>query len=98
MDSELEDDSEKLGKAIPMLSDYVKALETETRVKEQYLAKISAIGVDLASIPKEQFNVECHLPTSHRSSGFAWIFGSGNKPSHSFYEQRIQGVQKFERL
>ena len=92
MDSEVEDDSEKLSKAIPVLSDYVKGLGT------RYLAKISAIGVDLASIPKEQFNVECHLPTSHRSSGFAWIFGSGNKPSHSFYEQRIQGVQKFERL
>ena len=50
MDSELEDDSEKPGKAIPGLSDYVKGLET--RVNEGYLAKISVIGVDLASIPK----------------------------------------------
>ena len=50
MDSELEDDSENLSKAIPMLSDYVKGLGN--RVKERYLAKISVIGVDLASIPE----------------------------------------------
>ena len=60
MDSEPEDDSEKLGKAIPVLSDYVKGLGT--RVKERYLAKRSVIGVDLASIPKEQFNGECLPP------------------------------------
>ena len=56
MDSELEDDSEKLGKAIPVLSDYVNGLGT------RYLAKISIIGVDLTSIPKEQFNGECLPP------------------------------------
>lgn len=61
MDSEYEDDSEKLSKAIPVLSDYVKGLGT--RVKERYLAKISVIGVDPAScIPKEQFNGECLPP------------------------------------
>ena len=38
MDSELEDDLEKLSKAIPVLSDYVKGLGT--RVKERYLVKI----------------------------------------------------------
>lgn len=52
MDSELEDD--------PVLSDSVKGLET--RVQERYLAKISVIGVDPASIPKEQFNGECLSP------------------------------------
>ena len=60
MDSALEDDSEKLSKAIPVLSDYVKGLGT--RVKERYLAKISVIGVDPASIPKERFNGECLPP------------------------------------
>ena len=60
MDSELEDDLEKLSKAIPVLSDYVKGLGT--RVKEQYLAKIFLIGVDPASIPIEQFNRECLPP------------------------------------
>ena len=40
---------EKLSKAIPVLSDYVKGLGT--RVKERYLAKISLIGVEPASIP-----------------------------------------------
>ena len=60
MDSELEDDSEKLSKAIPVLSDYVKGLGT--RVKERYLAKIPVNGVDPASIPKEQFNGECLPP------------------------------------
>ena len=39
-----------------MLSDYVKGLGT------RYLAKISVIGVDLASIPKAQFNGECLPP------------------------------------
>ena len=57
MDFGLEDDSEKLSKAIPVLSGYVEGLGT--RVKERYLAKISVIGVDPASIPKEQFNGEC---------------------------------------
>ena len=60
MDSKLEDYSEKVSKAIPVLSDYVKGLGT--RVKERYLAKISVIGVDPASIPKEQFNEECLPP------------------------------------
>ena len=54
--SELEDDSEKLSKAIPVLPDYVKGL------KERYLAKISVIVVDPASIPIEQFNRECLPP------------------------------------
>ena len=57
MDSELEDDLEKLSKAIPVLSDYVKGLGT----KERHLGKISLIGVDPASIPIEQFNRE-YLP------------------------------------
>ena len=60
MDSELEDDLEKLSKAIPVLSDYVKGLGT--RVKERYLEKISLIGVDPASISMEQFNRECLPP------------------------------------
>ena len=64
MDSELEDDSEKLGKAIPVLSDYVKALETETRVKEQYLAKISVIGDVNRSSPTSRFAyIEIVSPT-----------------------------------
>ena len=60
MDFELGDDSEKLGKAILVLSDYMKGLGT--RVNERYLAKIFVIVVDLASIPKEQFNGECLPP------------------------------------
>lgn len=52
MDSELEDDSEKLSKAILVLSDYVKWLGTQ--VKGRYLAKISVIGVDPASIDPER--------------------------------------------
>ena len=60
MDSEHEDDSEKLSKAITVLSDYVK--ELATRVTERYLAKISVIGVDPASTPKEQFKGECLPP------------------------------------
>ena len=61
MDSEHEDHSEKLSKAIPgfsipVLSDYLKGLGT------RYLAKISVIRVGLASIPKGQFNGECLPP------------------------------------
>ena len=52
--SELEDDSEKLSKAIPVLPNYVEGL------KERYLAEISVVVVDLAS--REQFNRECLPP------------------------------------
>ena len=43
-----------------MLSEYAKALEG--RVNERYLQKISAIGVDPASIPTNQFSPECFPP------------------------------------
>ena len=38
-----------LGANIPVLSDYVKGLESH--VKSRYLQKISVVGVDPASIP-----------------------------------------------
>ena len=60
MDSELEDYWEKPSKAIPVLPDYVKGMET--RVKERYLAKVSVTGVDQASVPIEQFNRKCLPP------------------------------------
>ena len=60
MDSELEDDSEKLSKVIRVLPDYVKGLGT--RVKERYLAKKSVIGVGPARNPIKQFNRECIPP------------------------------------
>ena len=41
-------------------ANYVKGLGT--RVNERYLAKMSVIGVDLTSIPKEHFNGECLPP------------------------------------
>ena len=92
MDSELEDDSEKLGKAIPVLSDYVKGLGT--RVKERYLAKMSVIEVDLAGIPKEQFNGECLPPIKVRIFLDIWFW----KRAEPLYEKRIQSLLKFERL
>ena len=76
MDSELEDDSEKLAKAIPVLSDCVKGLGT------RYLAKIFVIGVDLASIPKEQFNWEC-LPPIEVSDLLGYLVLETSRAIHS---------------
>ena len=76
MDSEVEDDSEQLSKAIPVLSDYVKGLGT------RYLAKISVIGVDLASIPKDQFNGEC-LPPIEVSDLLGYLVLETSRAIHS---------------
>ena len=43
-----------------MLSEYAKVLEGQ--VKERYLQKISAIGVDPTSIPSDQLSPECLPP------------------------------------
>lgn len=45
---------------IPVLSSYVKNLESH--VRERYLKKISVVGVDPAAIPSEQFSSECLPP------------------------------------
>ena len=45
---------------IPVLSDYVKGLESH--VKSRYLQKISVVGVDPTSIPTDQFAPECLPP------------------------------------
>ena len=63
-----------------MLSDYVKGLGT--RVNELYLAKISVIGVDLASIPKEQFNGEC-LPPIEVSDLLGYLVLETSRAIHS---------------
>lgn len=47
-------------KTIPVLSEYVKTLETH--VKQRYLEKISLVGVDPASIPIDEFDPECLPP------------------------------------
>lgn len=52
--------TDEASKCIPLLSEYAKALEG--RVNERYLQKISAIGVDPASIPTDQFSPECLPP------------------------------------
>ena len=46
-------------KNIPVLSEYAKNLESH--VKERYVQKISVVGVDPASLPREQFDSE-NLP------------------------------------
>jgi len=45
---------------IPVLSSYVKNLESY--VRECYLKKFSVVGVDPAAIPSEQFSSECLPP------------------------------------
>ena len=55
-----ENSTDEASKCIPVLSEYAKALEGQ--VNERYLQKISAIGVDLASIPTDQFSPECLPP------------------------------------
>lgn len=47
-------------RVVPVLSDYSKALESHVRAR--FLQKISAIGVDPASIPSDQFSSECLPP------------------------------------
>ena len=54
------EDVDSLCENIPVLSDYVKALESH--VKSRYLQKISVVGVDPASLPSEQFEPECLPP------------------------------------
>ena len=85
--SELEDDSEKLSKAIPVLPDYVKGL------KERYLAKITVIVVYPASIPIKQVNRECLLPMEVLD-----LLGYLVLETSHLYEEKVQGLQKFERL
>ncbi|XP_067033632.1 uncharacterized protein [Acropora muricata] len=55
-----ENSTDEASKCIPVLSEYAKALKG--RVNERYLQKISAIGVDPASIPTDQFSPECLPP------------------------------------
>ena len=54
------DDLESLAANIPVLSEYVKGLESH--VKSRYLQKITLVGVDPASIPSDQFDPECLPP------------------------------------
>ena len=53
-------DLEVLSKSIPVLSAYVKRLET--RIKRRYLQKIAVLGVDPACRPSEQLDGECLPP------------------------------------
>ena len=53
-----ENNTDEASKCIPVLSEYAKALEEN----ERDLQKISAIGVDLASVPTDQFSPECLPP------------------------------------
>jgi len=55
---------------IPVLSSYVKNLESH--VRERYLKKISVVGVDPAAIPSEQFSSEC-LPPIEVSDLFSYL-------------------------
>ena len=55
-----ENSTDEASKCIQVLSEYAKALEGQ--VNERYLQKISAIGVDPASIPTDQFSPECLPP------------------------------------
>ena len=61
---------EKLSRKIPALSDYAASLESH--VKLRYLQKISAVGVDPASIPCDQFGPEC-LPPIEQSDLFSYL-------------------------
>jgi len=50
------EDLQSLAANIPVLSDYVKGLESH--VKSRYLQKISVVGVDQASIPTDRLLVK----------------------------------------
>ena len=53
-----------------MFSDYIKGLQTH--VKSRYLQKIFVVGVDLASIPSDQFDPEC-LPQIESTHLLAYL-------------------------
>ena len=55
------EDVDSLCENIPVLSDYIKALESH--VKSRYLQKISVVGMDPASLPCKKFEPECLPPT-----------------------------------
>ena len=61
---------QRLTKDIPVLSKYATSLETH--VKLRYLQKISAINVDPATIPSEQFDPEC-LPSIEHPDLFSYL-------------------------
>lgn len=63
MDFSEEKSSQEMGKYIPVLSECAKNLKGH--LKEWYIQKISVVGVDLASLPKEQFESE-NLPQINR--------------------------------
>ena len=64
------EDLQSLAANIPVLSDYVKGLESH--VKSRYLQKISVVGVDPASIPSDQFDPEC-LPQIESTDLLAYL-------------------------
>ena len=64
------EDLQSLAANIPVLSDYVKCLESH--VKSRYLQKISVVGVDPASIPSDQFDPEC-LPQIESTDLLAYL-------------------------
>ena len=59
-DEKSDQDSDRTNASIPVLSEYAKSLESQ--VKTRYIQKISVLGVDLVSIPVEQFDPECLPP------------------------------------
>ena len=63
-------ENQRLTKDIPVLSKYATSLETH--VKLRYLQKISAINVDPATIPSEQFDPEC-LPSIEHPDLFSYL-------------------------
>ena len=65
-----ENSTDEASKCIPVVSEYAKALEG--RVNERDLQKISAIGVDPASVPTDQFSPEC-LPPSEVSDLLSYL-------------------------
>ena len=84
MDISEEKSGKEMEKNIPVLSEYAKNLESH--VKERYVQKISVVGVDPASLPREQFD------SANRINRFAQLFSVGDK---LLYKGAAQGFQKF---
>ena len=53
----IEEEVEKLGSKIPVLSEYATALESHVKLRN--LKKISIVGINPFIIPCEHFNPEC---------------------------------------
>ena len=89
-----ENSTDEASKCIPVLSEYAKALKG--RVNERYLQKISAIGVDPASIPTDQFSPECFPPVEVSDLVSYLVLKTSYYTRHQF--KALKSLEAFDQM